>query len=141
MNNQVCQQQTPSTTMKAIRQTSTMSTRTQRHRRPPSDIDKNLTTLLTTPKRQPNDNPVTSTRIIHFLHRLTSLTLRACCSANLATSEHVESPRYIVSYGDLGMAAVSLDSALEMIVDIATVRKAIMLIDEANVFLEQRFLY
>jgi len=39
------------------------------------------------------------------------------------------------------MAAVSLDSALEMIVDIATVRKAIMLIDEANVFLEQRFLY
>ncbi|KAF8956224.1 P-loop containing nucleoside triphosphate hydrolase protein [Flammula alnicola] len=58
-----------------------------------------------------------------------------------ATSEHVQRPLYIVGGGDLGTTAASLDSALDKIFDIATAWKAIALIDEADVFLEQRSLH
>jgi len=58
-----------------------------------------------------------------------------------ATSEHVRSPLYVVGAGDLGTTAPSLDSALESIFDVATEWKAIVLIDEADVFLEQRSLH
>jgi len=58
-----------------------------------------------------------------------------------ATSEHVRSPLYVVGGGDLGTTAASLDSALERIFDVATAWKAIVLIDEADVFLEQRSLH
>lgn len=55
-----------------------------------------------------------------------------------ATSEHVRRPLYIVDGGDLGIHAAALDKALKEIFDIATVWKAIVLIDEADVFLERR---
>jgi len=58
-----------------------------------------------------------------------------------ATSEHVRSPLYVVGGGDLGTTAASLDSALERIFDVATEWKAIVLIDEADVILEQRSLH
>jgi SpoVK/Ycf46/Vps4 family AAA+-type ATPase len=58
-----------------------------------------------------------------------------------ATSEHVRSPLYVVGGGDLGTTAASLDTALERIFDVATAWKAIVLIDEADVFLEQRSLH
>ncbi|KAF9527921.1 P-loop containing nucleoside triphosphate hydrolase protein [Crepidotus variabilis] len=58
-----------------------------------------------------------------------------------ATSEHVKRPLYIVGGGDLGTTATGLDSALESIFDVATAWKAIVLIDEADVFLEQRSLH
>ena len=58
-----------------------------------------------------------------------------------ATSEHVRSPLYVIGGGDLGTTAASLDSALERIFDVATEWKAIVLIDEADVFLEQRSLH
>jgi hypothetical protein len=58
-----------------------------------------------------------------------------------ATAEHVKRPLYIVGGGDLGTTATALDSALERIFDIATAWKAIVLIDEADVFLEQRSLH
>ncbi|GJE93103.1 ATPase family AAA domain-containing protein [Phanerochaete sordida] len=58
-----------------------------------------------------------------------------------ATSEHVRSPLYVVGGGDLGTTAGALDNELQSIFDIATSWKAIVLIDEADVFLEQRSLH
>ena len=58
-----------------------------------------------------------------------------------ATSEHVKSPLYVIGGGDLGTTASALDAALERIFDVATAWKAIVLIDEADVFLEQRSLH
>ncbi|KAI1792767.1 P-loop containing nucleoside triphosphate hydrolase protein [Ganoderma leucocontextum] len=58
-----------------------------------------------------------------------------------ATSEHVRRPLYVVGGGDLGTKAHSLDQALNSVLDIATSWNAIVLIDEADVFLEQRSLH
>jgi len=58
-----------------------------------------------------------------------------------ATSELVRRPLYVVGGGDLGTNAGSLDMALERIFDVATAWKAIVLIDEADVFLEQRSMH
>ncbi|KAI0752549.1 P-loop containing nucleoside triphosphate hydrolase protein [Daedaleopsis nitida] len=58
-----------------------------------------------------------------------------------ATSEHVRRPLYVVGGGDLGTKASELDAALERVFDIATSWKAIVLIDEADVFLERRSLH
>ncbi|OCH86747.1 P-loop containing nucleoside triphosphate hydrolase protein [Obba rivulosa] len=58
-----------------------------------------------------------------------------------ATSEHVRRPLYVVGAGDLGTSAGALDTALQRVFDIATGWKAIVLIDEADVFLEQRSLH
>lgn len=58
-----------------------------------------------------------------------------------ATSEHVRRPLYVVGGGDLGTTAAQLDDELQRIFDIATSWKAIVLIDEADVFLEQRSLH
>ncbi|KAF8996417.1 hypothetical protein BDQ17DRAFT_1284512 [Cyathus striatus] len=58
-----------------------------------------------------------------------------------ATSEHVRRPLYVVGGGDLGTSAASLDMSLERVFTVATAWKAIILIDEADVFLEQRSLH
>ncbi|RPD60635.1 P-loop containing nucleoside triphosphate hydrolase protein [Lentinus tigrinus ALCF2SS1-6] len=58
-----------------------------------------------------------------------------------ATSEHVHRPLYVVGGGDLGTKASKLDLSLERVFDIATSWKAIVLIDEADVFLERRSLH
>ncbi|KAJ7661754.1 hypothetical protein B0H17DRAFT_1162981 [Mycena rosella] len=58
-----------------------------------------------------------------------------------ATSEHVRRPLYVIGGGDLGTRAADLDSALERVFDQATTWKAIVLIDEADVFLERRSLH
>lgn len=58
-----------------------------------------------------------------------------------ATSEHVKKPLYLVGAGDLGTDASKLDLALERVFEVATAWKAIVLIDEADVFLEQRSLH
>jgi len=58
-----------------------------------------------------------------------------------ATSEHVKRPLYVVGAGDLGTDATTIDANLERVFDIATAWKAIVLIDEADVFLEQRSLH
>jgi len=58
-----------------------------------------------------------------------------------ATSEHVKRPLYVIGGGDLGTKASELDLALERVFDVATTWKAIVLIDEADVFLEQRSLH
>ncbi|KAI0340295.1 P-loop containing nucleoside triphosphate hydrolase protein [Trametopsis cervina] len=58
-----------------------------------------------------------------------------------ATSEHVRRPLYVVGGGDVGTNAMALDQTLQQTFDIATSWKAIVLIDEADVFLEQRSLH
>lgn len=58
-----------------------------------------------------------------------------------ATSEHVKRPLYVVGAGDLGTSAAQVDQELQRVFELATSWKAIVLIDEADVFLEQRSLY
>lgn len=55
-----------------------------------------------------------------------------------ATSEHVHKPLYVVGAGDLGTNPRQLDQTLDEIFDIAHVWGAVVLIDEADVFLEAR---
>jgi len=58
-----------------------------------------------------------------------------------ATSEHVKRPLYVVGAADLGTKAAELDQELQRVFELATTWKAIVLIDEADVFLEQRSLH
>ncbi|KZV98726.1 P-loop containing nucleoside triphosphate hydrolase protein [Exidia glandulosa HHB12029] len=58
-----------------------------------------------------------------------------------ATSEHVRRPLYVVGAGELGTHASALDTSLTEIFQVAAAWKAIVLIDEADVFLEQRSLH
>ncbi|KAK4154710.1 ATPase family AAA domain-containing protein 3B [Chaetomidium leptoderma] len=60
-------------------------------------------------------------------------TLTAECVA-----EHVKRPLYMVSSGDLGTNSVDLDRNLTRILDLAATWRAVLLIDEADVFLERR---
>ncbi|KAK6193830.1 hypothetical protein LQW54_012050 [Pestalotiopsis sp. IQ-011] len=60
-------------------------------------------------------------------------TLTAECVA-----EWVRCPLFTVSSGDLGMDSVALDRRLTSIMDMASTWKAVLLIDEADVFLERR---
>ncbi|KIY63466.1 P-loop containing nucleoside triphosphate hydrolase protein [Cylindrobasidium torrendii FP15055 ss-10] len=58
-----------------------------------------------------------------------------------ATSEHVRRPLYLVGAGDLGTDAAALDASLERVFEVATTWQAVVLIDEADVFLEQRSMH
>ncbi|KAJ3543469.1 hypothetical protein NM688_g5851 [Phlebia brevispora] len=58
-----------------------------------------------------------------------------------ATSEVARAPLYMVGAGDLGTTANELDSALTTVFALASEWKAIVLIDEADVFLEKRDLH
>lgn len=60
-------------------------------------------------------------------------TLTAECVA-----EFSRRPLYIVSSGDLGTTAAALDERLSRTLDLASTWKAVLLIDEADVFLERR---
>ncbi|KAJ7812430.1 P-loop containing nucleoside triphosphate hydrolase protein [Mycena olivaceomarginata] len=55
-----------------------------------------------------------------------------------ATSEHLKRPLYVIGVGDLGTSAEDIEHKLGRIFDVATIWKAIVLIDEADVFLERR---
>ncbi|KAH6657397.1 P-loop containing nucleoside triphosphate hydrolase protein [Truncatella angustata] len=63
-------------------------------------------------------------------------TLTAECVA-----EWVRCPLYMVSSGDLGTDSTSLDSQLTRIMDMTSTWRAVLLIDEADVFLERRSLH
>lgn len=53
----------------------------------------------------------------------------------------VKRPLYVVGAGDLGTTASQLDNELQRVFELATAWRAIVLIDEADVFLEQRSLH
>ncbi|TDL27684.1 P-loop containing nucleoside triphosphate hydrolase protein [Rickenella mellea] len=55
-----------------------------------------------------------------------------------ATSEHVRKPLYVVGAGDLGTSSALLDANLTRIFTISASWGAVVLIDEADVFLEER---
>ncbi|KAJ7463469.1 P-loop containing nucleoside triphosphate hydrolase protein [Mycena galericulata] len=55
-----------------------------------------------------------------------------------ATSEHLRRPLYVVSAGDLGTTPTHLDEAITKIFSLVPKWDAIVLIDEADVFLEER---
>ncbi|CEL59914.1 hypothetical protein RSOLAG1IB_09198 [Rhizoctonia solani AG-1 IB] len=55
-----------------------------------------------------------------------------------AVSEHLKCPLYAVSSGELGTQAPELEKQLHDILEMATAWKAVVLIDEADVFLEAR---
>lgn len=63
-------------------------------------------------------------------------TLTAECVA-----EFSQRPLYIVSSGDLGTSSSLLDERLSRTLDLASTWKAVLLIDEADVFLERRSLH
>lgn len=63
-------------------------------------------------------------------------TLTAECVA-----EFSKRPLYIVSSGDLGTTTETLDQKLARTLDLASTWKAVLLIDEADVFLERRSLH
>ncbi|KAK4210669.1 P-loop containing nucleoside triphosphate hydrolase protein [Rhypophila decipiens] len=63
-------------------------------------------------------------------------TLTAECVA-----EYVQRPLYMVSSGDLGTHSSALDGELTRIMDMTSTWRAVLLIDEADVFLEQRALH
>ncbi len=63
-------------------------------------------------------------------------TLTAECVA-----EFSKRPLYIVSSGDLGTSSSVLDERLSRTLDLASTWKAVLLIDEADVFLERRSLH
>ena len=52
-----------------------------------------------------------------------------------ATSEHLRRPLYIVGSGDLGTSAGALDDALHEAFELAAAWRAVLLLDEADVFL------
>ncbi|KAK4172035.1 ATPase family AAA domain-containing protein 3B [Triangularia setosa] len=63
-------------------------------------------------------------------------TLTAECVA-----EYVKRPLYMVSSGELGPVSAALDDQLTRILDMAATWRAVLLIDEADVFLEHRSLH
>lgn len=63
-------------------------------------------------------------------------TLTAECVA-----EYVQRPLFMVSSGDLGVTSEQLDDQLTRIMDMTSTWRAVLLIDEADVFLEQRALH
>lgn len=56
-------------------------------------------------------------------------------------AEYCKRPLYMVSSGDLGTDASTLDHKLSRILDMASTWRAVLLIDEADIFLERRSLH
>jgi len=57
-----------------------------------------------------------------------------------SVAEHTQRPLYVVSSGDLGTSPTDLNSELSMVLDLVSTWNAILLLDEADVFLEERSL-
>lgn len=55
-----------------------------------------------------------------------------------AVSEHTKRPLYIVTSGELGSTPSEMETQLERVLDLAKTFRAVLLLDEADVFLEQR---
>ena len=55
-----------------------------------------------------------------------------------AVAENVHAPLYMMSAGDLGLDSSDVESSLSNVLEMATKWDAVLLLDEADVFLEQR---
>jgi AAA+ superfamily predicted ATPase len=58
-----------------------------------------------------------------------------------SVAEEMKAPLYMMSAGDLGSDPRTVDSTLKDVLEMCTKWKAILLLDEADVFLEQRSLH
>ncbi|KAF8539779.1 P-loop containing nucleoside triphosphate hydrolase protein [Trichophaea hybrida] len=55
-----------------------------------------------------------------------------------AVAEYTKRPLYIVTSGELGSSPTAMETELERVLDLAKTFRAVLLLDEADVFLEQR---
>jgi SpoVK/Ycf46/Vps4 family AAA+-type ATPase len=53
-------------------------------------------------------------------------------------ADHTKRPLYMISSGELGTHPIDVEEKLTYVLDIATTWKAVVLLDEADVFLQQR---
>ena len=53
-------------------------------------------------------------------------------------AENMRAPLYMMSAGDLGLDSQNVESSLSNVLDMSTKWNAVLLLDEADVFLEQR---
>lgn len=58
-----------------------------------------------------------------------------------SVAEHTKSPLYCISAGDLGADPTEMEKSLSKILRLCTVWNAVLLLDEADVFLEERSLH
>lgn len=107
------------------------------------DIQKNLIRALVTEHTQHKDtfDDIVKGKgrgLIFLLHGPpgSGKTLTAECVA-----EYFQRPLYVVSSGDLGIDPSKLDERLNRILDMAYTWNTILLVDEADVFLERRSLH
>ena len=59
-------------------------------------------------------------------------------SLNLPVAEKMRVPLYMMSAGDLGLDSYEVESSLSNVLEMASKWNAVLLLDEADVFLEQR---
>ena len=55
-----------------------------------------------------------------------------------SVAEHMQAPLYMMSAGDIGLSSSEVENKLSNVLEMATKWNAILLLDEADVFLEQR---
>ncbi|KAL8651371.1 MAG: hypothetical protein Q9210_003290 [Variospora velana] len=55
-----------------------------------------------------------------------------------SVSENIRAPLYVMSAGDFGLSSSGVESSLSSVMEMCTKWNAVLLIDEADVFLEQR---
>ena len=58
-----------------------------------------------------------------------------------SVAEFTKSPLYTISAGDLGADPAEMEKALSKILRLCTIWNAVLLLDEADVFLEERSLH
>ena len=60
------------------------------------------------------------------------------CALSQAVSELLHRPLYSVSVGELGTNTTELEKSLQEILEVASAWNAVVLLDEADIFLEKR---
>lgn len=55
-----------------------------------------------------------------------------------SVAETMRAPLYMMSAGDLGLTSSEVEASLSNVLEMCTKWKAVLLLDEADVFLEQR---
>ncbi|KAL8845635.1 MAG: hypothetical protein Q9198_011396, partial [Flavoplaca austrocitrina] len=55
-----------------------------------------------------------------------------------SVAENMRAPLYMMSAGDLGLDSQNVESSLSNVLEMSTKWNAVLLLDEADVFLEQR---
>lgn len=73
-----------------------------------------------------------------FLHTVSYFPRKVSTDQPIAVAEHTRRPLYAITSGELGTSAKQLETALKTALDLAKTFRAVLLLDEADVFLEKR---